>query len=99
MMDTPALRQLMGAYFHQDWFEEHGDPWATLEDFVHGERALVPSLRPEIDETLRRFDNEEDLAGFLRSLGCSYTAPPGTGGYRAWLEEIARRVRTATAQS
>jgi hypothetical protein len=30
-------------------------------------------------------------------LGCEYLPPPEMGGYRGWLEEIARRVREGSA--
>lgn len=32
--DYPRLAQLMSAYFHQDWCDDHDSESAVLEDFV-----------------------------------------------------------------
>ena len=98
-MHTPALDNLLGAYFHQDWFDEHADEWATLDDFIEGEPRLAPLLPREIDQVLDEMPTEDEVDTFLRSLGSCYTTTREEGGYRGWLVEIARRVAAATGQT
>jgi len=94
-VQTPALENLLGAYFHQDWFDEHGDEWATLDDFIDGEPALAPLLPGEIRQLLAEHADEASLEARLFSLGSCYVTSPTEGGYRGWLTEIARRVTAA----
>lgn len=98
-MEAPALENLLGAYFHQDWFDEHGDEWATLEDFIEGEPQLAPLLPREIDRVLDEILTEDAVASFLRSLGSCYTTTLEEGGHRGWLAEVSLRVAVATGQT
>lgn len=91
-MDYPALTHLMGAYFHQDWFEEHGDEWATLQDFLDHEPG-ASAVADEIPDVLARFESEKALGDYLWSIGSYYTPAAGGRGYRGWLEAIAERAR------
>ena len=93
-MKAPALEQLMGAYFHQDWFEEHGDEWATLQDFLDQEPGAA-AVADEIPVVLARFESEKALGDFLWSIGSYYTPAEGSRGYRGWLEDIAQHARRA----
>lgn len=89
-MDTPKLHQLMGAYFHQDWALD-GDETAAVREFLSGEPGAA-DVADEIDRVLDAHASEAEVGALLRSLGSCYT--PGEGGYRRWLESIARRART-----
>ena len=95
-MNTPALEQLMGAYFHQDWYDEFGDEWEAVDAFVAGSPSHVNNLLAEIQNLLSNADSETALEAYLDSLGCEYTPTAEQGGYRGWLSEIARRVAAAT---
>lgn len=94
-MDTPALEQLVGAYFHQDWMLEHHDEWAVIDDFITAERALAPQLPDEVASVLVAYSSEPEVQAFLLRLGSCYTTRDPEG-YRGWLTEVARRVREAT---
>jgi hypothetical protein len=94
MMETPMLRQLMGAYFHQDWFDEHDDEWATVDDFLAHEPGAV-RVADEIDHVLGRAQSELEVREFLRSLGSHYTLEDDTGSYRTWLTQLAAYARKA----
>ena len=96
-METPALEHLLGAYFHLDWYYEHGDEWANVDDFIAGAPSLVGQLPGEISEVLDAYPDEADLKAYLLSLGSCYTTD-AAGGYRGWLSEIARRVSQAVGQ-
>ena len=98
-LDTPALRLLAGAYFHQDWMIDSNDEWAVLREFVDGEPHLAPDVPREVAEVLARFPTEGALEEYLRGLGSYYTTSPEEGGYRGWLIEIARRVSEGTGQT
>jgi hypothetical protein len=88
-METPALAQLMGAYLHQDYGLLGGVP-ENVDAFVDDEPALSQLLPGEIAWALEAHPDEQALDAFLSSLGCQ--VPPGEGGYRQLLGEIAARI-------
>lgn len=87
-----ALAHLMGAYFHQDWFDA-GTEDEVVASFVRDEPDLVPGVVTDIDVALASYDDEKSLRDFLRTLGCAYNPTRDYGGYRAWLGEIRRRAQ------
>ena len=93
---TPAFWQFAGAYLHQDWPDEYGDPWRALEAFITDEPALAQVLPHEIERALQEHGSENELASFVAGQGGFYVPRPEDGGYRGWLTEVARRVREAT---
>ena len=96
MNDVPALDQLMGAYFHQDW-DSDGDEWDVLELFRSDEPVLAAKLPVEIERTLAAYPDETRLKSFiLDELGGCFAADWDGGTYREWLTQIADRVRAAT---
>lgn len=94
---TPAFWQFAGAYLHQDWPEEYGDPWRALEAFMTDEPSLARALVDEIGQVLQDHPSEDELASYVNGEGACYVPGPDEGGYRGWLTEVARRVRAATA--
>jgi hypothetical protein len=92
LMNTPALEHLMGAYFHQDFHDLYGGVWQTLEAFVIDSPDEAARLPEEIALALSAHSSDDALERYLDQLGCEYRPQPGDGGYRGWLEEIARRV-------
>ena len=96
-MQTPELRQLMAAYFHQDFMDVHGGVWEAVDAFVRVDPGRAGALLSEIELVLRELPTEPEVDMYLDQLGCEYWAPPEEGGYRGWLTEIARRVAAATS--
>jgi hypothetical protein len=94
-MRTPALKLLLGAYFHQDWFDEFADEDAAVDAFVKGEPHLRGQLQAEIDDLVANMD-EAQLQTYLESIGCEYL-PSEAMGYRGWIGQIATHLRAATA--
>lgn len=94
-MRTPALKLLLGAYFHQDWFDEFADEDAAVDAFVQGEPHLSGQLQAEVEDLLGTMD-EEQLETYLDSIGCEYLPGEATG-YRGWMGQIATHLRAATA--
>lgn len=99
-MEKPeALDHLMGAYFHQDWVDDHSDEWDVLATFERDEPDLAKRLPAEIDGVLDQFRTEDELEHYVvRVLGGDFNAAYNGGTYRAWLSEIAARVRSANAR-
>lgn len=89
-MNTPALRKLVDAYFHQDWYAVYGDEWLVVQDFVDGEPDLAPLLPDEIREVVATLTEDADIKDYLLALGSCYTVAPETT-YREWLAEVAAR--------
>jgi len=51
--DFPALYQLFGGYFHEDWAEEHATPDAAVRAFVaEAPREAAAAARSELDRLL-----------------------------------------------
>ena len=94
MTPTPALRHLLGAYFNQDWADFYSDEATTIDLFVDESPGYREVLPGEIDQVLAAFPDDDGLETYLDSQGCEYI-PQGTT-YRAWLQQIADRVRAAT---
>lgn len=94
-MDTPALRQLVAAYYHPDWYSEHEDAWANLQDFLIGE-PLAAQLPADVDAVLAAFETDEEVGHYLEELGSYYIPIEEQGGCRAWLEEVGQRARART---
>ena len=83
------LRQLMAAYFHQDWSDEYGGSWqAAVEDFARREPSRVEGAATEVATLLRTTHNDVELVEALDALGSFYWAGDDPAMYRAWLEEI-----------
>ena len=90
-MNTPALEHLMGAYFHQDFHDLYGGVWKTLEAFTAASPDEAARLPDEITRLLVSHPSDQAIEEYLDRLGCEYRPPVDSGGYRGWLEEIARR--------
>ncbi len=87
-----ALAYLMGAYFHQDWFDG-GTEDEVVASFLREEPDMVQVLVRDIDSALETHDDEESLRKFVGTLGCAYNPGRDYGSYRAWLHEVRRRVQ------
>lgn len=98
MRQTPALDHLLGAYLHQDWRSEATDVWGVVDLFVNEEPALASALPSEIAVLLEEQLSESDLKKIVvDDRGGYYLADRSGGTYAAWLQQIADRVRAATA--
>ncbi len=89
----PALRHLVGAYFHEDWDHMYDNNiWLVLDDYLRNSGDLAQQLPWEIEPLLARF-NDQELRAYLYAEHCCYTAVDFPGGHREWLTEVARRAR------
>ncbi|MGA7988042.1 MAG: contact-dependent growth inhibition system immunity protein [Candidatus Dormiibacterota bacterium] len=95
--DYPALAQLFGGYFHQDWQEDHASPEAALQAFVRDTSGeTVTAAASEIDRLLNAGFDDAGLAQMLTGgFDCNYVA--GTDGVTAlaWLNKVRDELRAA----
>jgi len=84
----------MGAYLHQD-YDFVGSVEDNVDAFVHETPDLAPALPGEVAELIASTSDEDELESILTTMGCQLRPLEGT--YRAWLQQIADRVRAATA--
>lgn len=92
------LRQLMAAYFHQDWYDEYGGSWeAAVDDFARRAPSRVEGATSEIATLLRTAPTDVDLARALDELGNFYWAGDDPGSYVAWLNDVKARLEAGTA--
>jgi hypothetical protein len=94
-MDTPALRELMGTYLHQD-FDLIGTVDDNVDAFILDFSDIAAALPVEVQALLSRDPSEQELEDLLEALGCQLR-PPNGESRREWLTHIADRVRRATA--
>lgn len=94
-MNTPSLDEFTGAYLHQDFQLDYEDEWAALDRYVADAPDDARRLPAEITEVLATFDSEAATEAYLDGMAIQYWADPATGGYRGWLQEVARRVEAA----
>lgn len=87
------LRQLMAAYFHQDWYDEYHGSWqSAVDDFVRREPARAGSVCDEIAQLIGEAPDEAALRSSLASLGNYYWPGDGPRSYRDWLLAILDRI-------
>ncbi|MFO0882746.1 MAG: contact-dependent growth inhibition system immunity protein [Pirellulales bacterium] len=101
MAKYPRLEHMFGTYFHQDWDTE-GNDWPDLVcNYLRDvSQQVVISTASEIDDLLAEGQTDEQLEERLLSqFGCCYDAHPDADGpgYRVWLNEIAKMLRTKAA--
>jgi hypothetical protein len=92
----PALLQLFGAYFHQDWHADDDTPDDVLRRYLHDESVNgAAAARRELNELLRRWPRDADLQEIYHRLGSSLW-PPGVGyTTRDWLVHVGEFLASA----
>ncbi|WP_107771067.1 contact-dependent growth inhibition system immunity protein [Nocardioides sediminis] len=95
--DYPALSQLLGAYFHQDWHDEYGGSWeAAVDDFARREPSRVRGVTAEIATLMRTTHSAAELKKALDGLGNFYWAGDDSESYSEWLRNIKARLERET---
>ena len=89
-MRTPALYDLMGGYFHQDWWK-YGTENVVVDQFMVDQLTLRDRLVPEIQKVLAGNLEEEDLAALVEELGAEHNPVRRYGPTRGWLEGVMQR--------
>lgn len=88
----PALWQLFGAYFHQDW-DLSGPDWRDVAAEYRTEAGpeIARAAAGEIDRLLNDTPDDGELRRIvLDDLDCCYLPEPGGVTMREWLIELRR---------
>jgi hypothetical protein len=93
--EFPALFQLFGGYFHQDWRDEHPSPAAAISAFVgEAPRDAIIAAGAEIDRLLAARFSDEELARVLaEGFGGNYVPEHDGLTVSRWLAEIRASLR------
>jgi hypothetical protein len=85
----PHLALLLGAYFHQDWADDHASARDVVREFAAGETAeAVSGARRDIARLLEVCPEDAALEVALAALG-SYYQPSGSGESACgWLADV-----------
>ena len=96
--DYPALAQLFGGYFHQDWREDHASPDEALQAFSReASSETVTAAANDIDRLLSAGFDDVALAQLVADgLDCNYVAEADGITAPAWLASVRDSLR-ATA--
>jgi hypothetical protein len=87
---TPALQQLLTAYFHEDWTMDRRTFAEIVRDFAMVEsRDVVLAATSEARALLARPITDEMLEAGLSDVGCSFYAPTAGLTARDWLSNVA----------
>ena len=93
MTKFDALDNLMGAFIHEDVFDDYGTVENAIDEFARVQPATAPRLRGDIEAVLREFRDDDALRSALKRMGLNYAAVrAGWPSYRTWLLAVADRV-------
>jgi CdiI immunity protein len=97
--DYPALSQLFGGYFHQDWQQDHASPHAALQAFVRDASPDSASAAAgEIDRLLDAGFDDDALARMLTDgFDCNYMPESDGTSPAAWLRQVRDTLRAPAA--
>jgi len=92
MSDTPALRNFLSAYFHQDWSMEHDSADAVVSYFLDSEAdAEIVAVRDDLEKVAAEGLDEGALGARMRTLGSEYDPSRDGGSWRDWLATLRER--------
>jgi hypothetical protein len=94
--ETPALRQLLTTYFHEDWTMDRRNYRELVTDFAAGEpREIVVAAAVETRALLARPVSNEALEASLGDVGCYFYLPSASVTAREWLSNVADILESA----
>src|SRR5687768_15201547 len=97
-MSMENLRQLMAAYFHQDWWDEYDGSWeSAVDDFVRREPSRVAATRDEVVSLLTSDASDQALGGTLDDLGNFRDPGDAPDAHRRWLVALRDRLTESAA--
>lgn len=86
----PVLGCLFGAYFNQDWDQEHESPWAVISAFIRdSSKTEIATAIVELKNLLQEGHTKEKWYRLLSvDLGCAYSLRRNNIEPTEWLEKI-----------
>jgi hypothetical protein len=93
--EFPALFQLFGGYFHQDWRDEHASPASAISAFIgEAPRDAILAAGAELDRLLAAGFSDDELARVLgEGFGGNYLPEHDGLTVSQWLAEIRASLR------
>ncbi|PKH12964.1 contact-dependent growth inhibition system immunity protein [Pseudomonas fluorescens] len=87
------LQQFFGAYFHQDWVDEHATADEVIDKFLlDSSRDIIITVKNEILELIDSYTNESNLLGnLLHEQYCYYYYPNEWASGLLWLNHILKK--------
>ncbi|MBB6290430.1 MULTISPECIES: contact-dependent growth inhibition system immunity protein [unclassified Pseudomonas] len=87
------LQQFFGAYFNQDWAEDHSSADDVIDTFLlDSPREIIMTVKQEILELISSYTNEPDLQeNLLHIQHCYYYYPYQWASGPLWLNHIVRK--------
>ncbi|OXS20247.1 hypothetical protein CGU37_18085 [Pseudomonas fluorescens] len=84
------LQQFFGAYFNQDWPEEHATADDVIDSFLlDSSKEVIMSVKNEIIDLINSYQNESDfLEKLLHEQYCYYYYPHEWTSGPLWLNHI-----------
>jgi len=97
--DYPALSQLFGGYYHQDWQQDHASRDAALEAFVRDASPdTAAAAAGDIDRLLDAGFDDATLTRMLADgFDCNYMPESDGIGPAAWLRQVRETLRPSAA--
>ena len=88
------LQQFFGAYFHQDWVDEHATADEVIDAFLLvSSTDVIITVKEEILELLKYYTNESNLLeNLLHKQYCYYYYPCEWASGPLWLSHIVRKI-------
>jgi hypothetical protein len=98
--EFPALFQLFGGYFHEDWRSEHAQPAAALAAFkAEAPPEAVREAVAELDRLLTAGLDDGALSRLLdEGFGCNYLPTRDGMNATTWLEHVLDSLRVSAAR-
>ncbi|MFD7446018.1 contact-dependent growth inhibition system immunity protein [Streptomyces sp. NPDC059909] len=85
----PELNQFLGAYFHQDFFDEYTSYGEAIDEYLSGASDTdLDQLLRDITELLTMATTDRDLKRTASNLGMDVSPPSGIG-LGQWLNDVA----------
>ena len=93
--EFPALFQLFGGYFHQDWRLEHTTPAAALTAFIdEAPPEAVREAASELQQLLELPLDDQALSRLLRDgFDCNYRPEDDGMSPTLWLRAVQERLQ------
>lgn len=88
------LQQFLGAYFNQDWAEEHSSADEVIDTFLlDSSKATIVTVKQEILELISSYTNESDFQEILfHEQSCYYYYPNHWASGPQWLNHIVYKI-------
>ncbi|VVN46231.1 hypothetical protein PS664_05852 [Pseudomonas fluorescens] len=92
--ELTELQQFFGAYFNQDWAEDHSSADEVIDTFLlDSPKEIIMTVKREIIDLINSYTNEADFQeNLLHIQHCYYHYPHQWPSAPLWLNHIVRKL-------